>query len=283
MDALQDADDVTGGAAMHGAALESSRQRLLTGHAPGNIGAQESIDSLEQVFWFRWIVGHQTTFILWQLLARALSKRAVDADGREQDLHRERCLVRGYSAMLLYAGSCPREVYHKVIRPSMARQHPAFSGAWARDYGNVRALLRGRESVHGGDAAVALLRECRLNRHIHEGIAAKLVPSAPSLLQSTAGHGMVGQLSTLRVLYDAYFMTLRAQVPYDLVVLQLFRRLHAIRQDLAAQTLYVPMTPSEAEKPQALWRPDVVACERSMPEILGDIATAALEPMIRTA
>lgn len=23
----------------------------------------------ERVFWFRWITGHQTTFILWQLLA----------------------------------------------------------------------------------------------------------------------------------------------------------------------------------------------------------------------
>jgi hypothetical protein len=173
--------------------------------------------------------------------------------------------------MLLYTGSCPQDTYHRVIRPSMALQHPGFSGSWARDFWPVRSLLRTGVPVQPDSP---LGRECALNLLIHEGIADKLVPSGRSLLQSAARQGDTSwKRPALAVLYDMYFLTLRAVVPYEVVVRQLMRRLHASGRDIATNGLYPAFASSAEEMPARLRTPEVEECERAVPETLFDIAT----------
>lgn len=250
--------------------LESSRHglRALSGQRDPELPSAP--DPIERLFWFRWITGHQTTFILWQLLTRAYTQAALDADASAAHLESCRVFVRGYSAMLLYTGSCPRDVYHRVIRPSMALQHPGFSGSWARDFRPVRRLLR---PGAGLPADTPLGRECELNLLIHEGVAQKLVPGGLSLLQASVGRDLPWRRSALFVLYDNYFLTLRAPIPRPAVVRQLMRRLHAIGRDIAANGLYPPYASSAGEKPSALRDRRVDECERTIFETLFEIAT----------
>jgi hypothetical protein len=239
--------------------LESSRRSLRALGAAVDPALSPIPDLVERLFWFRWITGHQTTFILWQLLAQASDDEAAAV------------FVRGYSAMLLYTGSCPRDAYHRVIRPSMALQHPGFSGSWARDFWPVRGLLR----AGGAEPPDSPLgRECALNVVIHEGIADKLVPAGQSLLKSVAKQDdMTWKRSALAVLYDMYFLTLRAAVPYEVVVRQLMRRLHAIGRDIATNGLYPAYASSVGEKPPSLRTAWAQECERTIPETLFAIAT----------
>jgi hypothetical protein len=222
------------------------------------------------VFWFRWIVGHQVTFVLWQLLANAVHDTADPACGGEATRRAAR-LVRGCSAMLLYTGSCPREIYHRVIRPSMALAHPGFSGSWARDYPLVRNVLRGHVRLQHADGRT-LLAEQRLNALIHAGVAATLVPSAPSLLKAFTAESTLCHAELLTALYDSYFLTVRGQVSYDVVVTQLLRRLDVIAHDVTTTGLYPDFASSESEKDLRLREPPVLACERDLPQILADIA-----------
>ncbi|GAA2255803.1 hypothetical protein GCM10010145_24990 [Streptomyces ruber] len=235
--------------------------------APRALGAA---DSMEQLFWFRWITGHQLTFMLWQELGRRAAEAAAPAP--PDDMAAAARLVRGYSAMLLYTASCSRDVYHRVIRPSMALHHPAFSGAWARDYGPVRTLLRGRLPTAWAGRADAVREECALNTAVHEGIAAKLVPDAPSLLQSAAGGTRPLPRDVRAVLFDTYFLTLRAPCSPTEIAAQLLRRVRVVRDDLVVNGLYPAATTSRAEKPDALRTERVEDIERTLPELLGSIA-----------
>ncbi|MGW2773632.1 L-tyrosine 3-hydroxylase [Streptomyces olivaceoviridis] len=237
---------------------------------PGALVPLGAAGSEEQLFWFRWITGHQLTFMLWQELGRRAAEAAVPAPPEEVAAAAR--LVRGYSAMLLYTASCTRDVYHRIIRPSMALHHPAFSGAWARDYGPVRALLRGRLPEAWAGWEDVLLDECALNDAVHEGIAAKLVPDAPSLLQSAAGDGRALPRDVRAVLFDTYFLTLRAPCSPAEVAAQLLRRIRVVRDDLAANGLYPAAASSRAEKPDALRTARVEEIERTVPRLLGEIA-----------
>ncbi|MDN3060084.1 L-tyrosine 3-hydroxylase [Streptomyces hygroscopicus] len=238
--------------------------------APGALGPLKAADSEEELFWFRWITGHQVTFLLWRELGRRAAEAVAPAPPDEVAAVTR--LVRGYSAMLLYTASCTRDVYHRIVRPSMALHHPAFSGAWARDYGPVRALLRGRLPAAWSDGAEALLNECALNEVVHEGIATKLVPDAPSLLQTAAGNGRTLPRDVRAVLFDTYFLTLRAPCSPTEVAAQLLRRIRAVREDLAVNDLYPAGTSSRAEKPDTLRTERVVGIERAVPRLLASIA-----------
>ena len=231
--------------------------------------------SAEQLFWFRWITGHQLTFLFWQELRRRAGE-APTAPGGPGGLPSAARLVRGYSAMLLYTASCTRDVYHRLIRPSMVRYHPGFAGSWARDYGHVRALLRGRLPTAWGGRADPLLRECTLHDAVHEGIARKLVPGAPSLLQASAGSGRILPREVRAVLYDTYFLTLRAPCSRPDVTSQLLRRVRAVRDDLTANGLYPGFASSRQEKPAALMAPAVEECEEAIPQLLSAIARDAV-------
>jgi hypothetical protein len=234
----------------------------------------------DQLFWFRWITGHQVTFSLWQLLARAMDNaaHAPDLAQRDEALRRASRYIEGYSAMLLYCASCPRDVYTRVIRPSMYLQHPAFSGSWARDFGPVKAVLRGKvRPVPVTDEVSRLMATQSLNARIHDGIAAKLVPDSPSLLVTAATSGRLSNRGVHGVLYDNYFMTLRATVSPALVVAQLLRRLHALGRDLSLNGLYPPWASSAQEKPAGLTDETVILCEASVPGLLYELAVAATE------
>jgi len=254
--------------------LQSSRRSLRALGAAQDPALSPTPDPIERLFWFRWITGHQTTFILWQLLAQAVKQGASDDDVAAAEQEDCRVYMRGYSAMLLYTGSCPRDVYHRVIRPSMALQHPGFSGTWARDFWPVRGLLR----AGGAEPPdTPLGRECALNVLIHQGIAGKLVPDGQSLLKSAVGQDdMTWKRPALAVLYDTYFLTLRGAVPQEAVIRQLMRRLHAIGRDLATNGLYPPYASSVDEKPPSLRTAWVDRCEQTIPETLFAIATQAM-------
>ncbi|MFJ4822718.1 L-tyrosine 3-hydroxylase [Streptomyces bacillaris] len=233
---------------------------------------------VDRLFWFRWITGHQVTFVLWQLLASTLAESTATPLGEPRVAERARRYVRGYSLMLLYTSSCPRSVYDRLIRPHLALQHRHLSGAWARDFHPVRSLLRGR--LPAGLDDPALREECLLNQHIHEGIAAKLVPSGVSLLQQAAQHEEHRLLHRDRLssLYDCVFLTVRAPASYEQVVTQLVRRLHAIGQDLGANGLHPAYAPSGHEEPDELLTPDVARCKETLlPDLsrISDSATAA--------
>jgi hypothetical protein len=219
---------------------------------------------VDRIFWFRWITGHQVTFVIWQLLSALLSGvSGHDPAGGTPDLERlaaeARMLVRGYSLMLLYTGSTTREVYDRVIRAWMARQHPNLSGAWARDYGPIRPLLHGKLDFGGGLQAEALRRECAINEQVHEGVSLKLVPSGVSLFQSGNVNSGPNRMNrgNLQWLYDGTFLTSRMPVRYSVVVRQLLRRLHAIALDLAANDLYPSFASSRHEAPPLLVTEDI--------------------------
>ncbi|WKX68679.1 hypothetical protein [Streptomyces sp. XD-27] len=97
----------------------------------------------ETVYWFRWVTGHQVSFVIWRLMAWLLDDLRAGRVARPAAVRSLTEYVRGYSAMLDYGSSCPREVYQSVIRPSMYRQHRGFSGSWAPDYRPVREVFRG--------------------------------------------------------------------------------------------------------------------------------------------
>ncbi|MCS0606270.1 L-tyrosine 3-hydroxylase [Streptomyces sp. LP11] len=245
-----------------------------TGPAAGP-GAPGGADCAERLFWFRWITGHQVTFLLWQELARRAAEAAeptAPAPASADEVAAAARLVRGYSAMLLYTASCTRDVYHRVIRPSMALHHPAFSGAWARDYTPVRPLLRGRLPAAWAGRADALLGECALNETVHEGIAEKLVPGAPSLLQAAAGDGRALPRDVRAVLFDLYFLTVHAPCPPAEAAVQLLRRVRAVREDLAANGLYPAGASSRAERPAALRAEPVEEIEHTVSRLLGRLA-----------
>lgn len=257
--------------------LPDDPERLPTGTAPepevlaGLVPSDG--DEVDRLFWFRWITGHQVTFLLWQLLAGVMAD-VPDGSGA---VRRARLYVRGYSQMLLYSSSCPRDVYGRVIRSTLFRQHPNLSGSWARDYRPVRDLLRGKVDVPG-PAGSALAEECALNDRIHNGIATKLVPSGVSLLQSAQGHrGPAAGRDMLRALYDGTFLTMRASgTDWRAVVTQLVRRLQAVNLDVAANGLYPEWAPSRAEEPIELQEPPAVRCKAELPGTLAEIARTAL-------
>ncbi|MEO3977523.1 L-tyrosine 3-hydroxylase [Streptomyces sp. CAU 1734] len=265
-------------------ALREWRSRPPEFH-PAGVPPEITVDprdplGVDRLFWFRWITGHQVTFVLWRLLAAA-ARGAEQAGGAGPDARaaeRARRYVRGYSLMLLYTSSCPREVYNRLIRPSLALQHRHLSGSWAQDFHPVRSLLRGRIPAGLDDRTASLREECRLNQRVHEGIAAKLVPSGVSLLQRTAEHEGQRFLhrDLLSSLYDCVFLTVRAPLAQELVVTQLARRLHAIRLDLLANGLYPGYASSSHEESDALRDPSVARCKRNLLPELSELCGTAV-------
>ncbi|GGT29160.1 hypothetical protein [Streptomyces purpureus] len=267
-------DVLPGGAAVAAAQPACAR----TGPGPA------SAELAHQLYWFRWITGHQVTFAVWQLLAHALHQARSRPDPADS-LTAMAELTRSYTAMLLYTSSCPKDVYAAVIRPSMYLQHRGFSGTWAPDFAPVRGLLRGKKFAwNDTPEGQALGREVRMYHAVHSGVAAKLVPDGRSLLQETAAHPSRPQHPGMQALvYDNYFLTLRGPVTTADLVDQLRRRLRAVRLDVAANGLYPGLTPEEdAELPEELRTDDVRTCEREFHGILRrtDVSAAGLTPRL---
>ncbi|EME65656.1 hypothetical protein [Amycolatopsis decaplanina] len=132
------------------------------------------VQSEAEFAWYRWVLGHQGSFVTWRLLSSALDRR---------DLDEAAALFDAYSALLLYSGSCTRDVYATVVRPRMAARHPAMSGMWARDYRHINAQLAEVVPAPGS----ALKEAMKFNRLVHMTVAHRLVPAGGSLLRD-AGH-----------------------------------------------------------------------------------------------
>lgn len=228
--------------------------------------AVEPADDADVLYWFRWITGHQVSFAVWRLMAQALRRT-----GPESATALAR-YVRGYCAMLLYTSSCPPELYHRLIRPSMRLQHRGFSGSWAPDFRPVRGLLRGRTGEVPGTAELTMA--VRFYEEVHVGIAAKLVPDGRSLLRQAVADRNTRDTRMLGLLYDNYFMTIRGPVARADVVAQLMRRLVAVAQDIAANGLY----PSPQRTVPELATPVVAEFERDVIRVIHLVARTAAEP-----
>jgi hypothetical protein len=200
---------------------------------PRLVAAPEYYDD---VFWFRWITGHQTTFALWHLTGRVL--RQISS-GRTADAEILVPLTDAYSALLLYSGSCTSDAYNRLIRPTMYRVHHSFSGSWAPDYAAVRPLFYKREPrLLPADLAAELQDAIQVNREVHTAVAARLVPGSESLLQNSIGSIRLQDRHTLGVMYDQFFLTLRSNVPDERIIGQLLRRLRTVLLDISDNGLY---------------------------------------------
>jgi hypothetical protein len=231
----------------------------------------ERCGALEELFWFRWITGHQVCFVIWRLMAQLLDDVAAGTRAASAALGPMCRYMDGYSTMLLYTSSCPRDVYHALIRPSMRLRHRGFSGGWAPDYARVRNLFRRQPSPMWNADTGDLRDSVRLHDLVHEGIAARLVPGGRSLLHQASVRGLNHRL--VGMIYDSYFITLRRPVPRHHVVSQLLRRLVAIAQDVAANGLYAD---SDRDiRPLELRSSEVVRCENNLVGILAEVGRRA--------
>ncbi|MEC3975553.1 hypothetical protein [Amycolatopsis sp. H20-H5] len=180
----------------------------------------------------RWLLGHHVAFGLWRLLGDALR---VMSQGEISTADEEivAWLFDCYSETLVYSASCSAEVYADRIRPAMAAVHPAFSGRWGRDYEAVRSLLEEIDLPAGGSLARAVAR----NRRVHLLVARKLVPDGDSLFKD-AGHRRDNITSDVeRDLFDRFFRVQRQATSRSWFLIQLDRRISAIRYDIARYPL----------------------------------------------
>ncbi|MFJ4576769.1 hypothetical protein ACIP4W_36295 [Streptomyces sp. NPDC088846] len=257
-----------------------ARRRLsaLIGDGPSDAAGPAPAQSYDQLFWFRWITGHQATFLIWHLMGRLIEAVPEETGPDRTVLARLEAYTYGYCAMLLYTGSCPHTLYESLIRPRMSLQHRSFSGTWAPDYVSVRRLFRGRRLPWTTSPEAARLSEAvETNKAIHDGIASELVPSGGSLLQQTLEDTAVRPSERTAVIYDNFFMTLRTQVHPDLVTAQLLHRLKAVALDIAANGLYPLGRGSAAGRPEELCSEAVVDCERRVDEILHRVGEATAD------
>lgn len=231
-------------------------------------------ESPHDLFWFRWITGHQVCFIIWRLTAQLLDDLNEGRRSAGEVVQPISRYVDGYSAMLLYTGSCPRDLYNVLIRPSMRMRHRAFSGSWAPDYWPIRDLFRRRRLPPMAPAdAAELIGTITLLQQVHDGVAARLVANGRSLLREAEVRGPDHRLAGM--IYDSYFTTLRTPVPRHEVVAQLLRRLVAIAQDVAANSLY-PMDDND-DRPPELRSPEVIKFEDGLADTLLSVAQHACE------
>lgn len=231
-------------------------------------------DDPNELFWFRWITGHQVCFVVWRLTGQLLEDvnqgRRTSAEIVEPICR----YVDAYSAMLLYTGSCPPDLYGALIRPSMRLRHRAFSGSWAPDYWPIRDLFRRQQlSSTWNTESDDLTDSLALLHLVHDGVAARLVANGRSLLREATVRGPNHRMAWM--IYDSYFMTLRAPVPQHEVVAQLLRRLMAVAQDIVANGLYSP--DDKGERPPELLTPEVMACENGLLDVMVTVARHACE------
>lgn len=239
-------------------------------------GAAAQLRGDDELYWFRWITGHQVSFIAWRLTAQLIADAESGRIAVPAALTGVCAHLRCYTAMLLYTGSCDQDVYREVIRPSMRLRHPSFSGAWAPDYWPIRDLLRGRRLPFTRSPGFTELRQTvSQQRLVHDGIAAKLVPDGRSLLRQSEAHAL--DLRLMYAIYDNYFLTLRGLVSRHDVIGQLLRRLVAVGQDVAANGLN-PRTSSRTELPQELLSSETAAYEQDFIRILAETAKWAVVP-----
>ncbi|GLW30804.1 hypothetical protein [Actinoplanes regularis] len=253
------------------------RQRALLS-ADAEVSADPEPDSIDQLLWFRWIIGNQAASALWQVLDDELG--LVLSEELPTAARNAAALLDGYSALLIYAGVPTREAYARLIRPAMAMQHRSFSGRWAVDYVPVMAKLHALRGAYRGRTAPAdvarVIEASRVNQRVHVAVAAKLVPSDDSLLRANDGLALGKTTRENVALYDAFYSTAREVTSRQRVVEQLLLRVRAIRRDLRVNGLYPTGSDSAHERPGKLWDATVAGIEARTGEVLEEAAHAAV-------
>ncbi|GAB1516584.1 hypothetical protein [Actinophytocola sp. KF-1] len=232
---------------------------------------------LERLFWFRWMIGHHVSFVIWRLLAEAVGRLSDPDTDQVATARAITWYVRGYSAMLLYTASSTRKIYNSTIRPSMYRLHDTFSGTWAADFAPVRSVFRSRRVPPVPPSELAALREeVALGHRIHLGVASKLVRDGRSLLQHLVDHPAAHQPRMWGAIFDCYFLTVREPVSEHEVTVQMLRRCKAVLADLATNGLRPAAADYPEPVPEELRTPRVRACERDLVDIVLRMATLAV-------
>ncbi len=192
---------------------------------------------VQRLFWYRWIAGHQISFLLWRAMCDVVG-RYPDGVPPERELEVLAACVDGYSAVLLYSSTVPRDHYHAYTRVRMALQHPSFSGTWAPDYRPIRRLFRGRFPWQDDPSCERLGEALARNGTTHDHIADHLVPDGRSLLQRSAGAPGVSVSREKEDLYDNFFLTVRRPTAHAEFVTQLDSRIGDFAADLRYHGLY---------------------------------------------
>jgi hypothetical protein len=265
----------------HDGNLDAVSAQLELLRSPAATAAGPCPESVEQLYWFRWISGNQAASALWQVLDDALG--LVLSEQHLEAARNAEALVDGYSALLIYAGSPTQDVYHQLLRPAMALQHRSFSGRWAQDYVPVMAKLQTLRSTYRRrpcpDVIRSLIAASKRNHRTHVAVAAKLVPGEDSLLRANDGQSLGGPTEDTVRLYDAFYSTCRVPIPRELVVEQLLHRLRASLRDVGTNGLYPAGSSSRHERPRDLWDAEVAELEEDIADVLrraGEAAAAAL-------
>jgi L-tyrosine peroxygenase len=182
--------------------------------------------------WFRWITGHQLSFLIWRFIAIGCNVRyvaSIDSRAIAQ-------LVAGYSASLAYTSLMSPGEYARTVRPAMERTHRAFTGSWASDYRSIRDLIQSprRAAAMPGTGARELVVRIRECNDVHREVAKRLVPTGVSLLQESGmSTGVVNTQAATDMIYDAFFLVTRRPVSIASALEQFERRVHAVTADLA--------------------------------------------------
>ncbi|MCP2166569.1 hypothetical protein [Goodfellowiella coeruleoviolacea] len=205
---------------------------------------------------YRWLVGHQSTFVVWRLLTDAMASALDHPDQAASACHEAGELFGVYSVLLLYSGSCPPGVYHDSLRPEMMSCHPAFSGEWAPDHRPVLSLLhRVRRECPTG-AARELMSAFKANQRVHMAVARALVPDGESLLRKADRRPGQRPSAEEHRMYDRFFRVRRRPVCHRTLRAQLVRRVGQACVDLATHGLYYggPAVSASAEDSAQLVR-----------------------------
>ena len=225
------------------------RFNLLFGNLPAHHELQNP--DLKVLHWFRWITGHQVVFLFWRALAVCLQEVDTPSLGaRKENATRHAVhLLKGYTCMLLYSGSCTQELYQSTYRVFMGLHHEAFSGKWAFEYSRIPKLLgealRCLKECGRDDLFEALFETQKENCLTHEAVANKLVPDGPSLLQrsNTEQTQPLKTERRHRFFFDSFFLVKRTRISGPNLYQALLRRIKPAMVDISQNRLY-----SEASK-----------------------------------
>ena len=212
--------------------LEIDKRGFETGNVPYRPASAgvEDVSSATRA-WFRWITGHQLSFLIWRFIASSCDLRyvaSVDARVTTQ-------LVAGYSASLVYTSFMSAGEYASTVRPAMERTHRAFTGSWAPDYRSIRDLMMSPRRAAaalgaGADELAVRIRECH---DVHREVANRLVPTRVSLFQEAGmSAGAVETQVATDMIYDAFFLVARRPGSFVSALEQFERRVHAVTADL---------------------------------------------------
>jgi hypothetical protein len=207
------------------------------------------------LFWFRWITGHQISFVAWIVAVDVIDQANRGSMARLDAQIRCRACLRLYSLMLIYAASTTVDIYQSRIRPAMIEAHPAFSATWAADYihlkRNLRNWLQPAAQFSAGSAPpsssttgsasdqLAAVKQAYLaSTQIHGKIGKRLIGNSASLLKlakSDLESVEAGELdepeTRVGKIYDDFFLAVRSAVSVQDVVGQTVARLLAVVQD----------------------------------------------------